>query len=252
LLVAAPDGWAPWRIELTGAGKPRGDLVDRERASIGLHPAGRLLIDRAGATATIARYERPSNRELVHPVLAAIAAVASWWSGRIALHAGAFGIADGCWAVLGDAGSGKSSLLASVAARGASLVADDLLVLDGASALAGPACIDLRADVAQQLGAGEPIGVVGGRERWRVETTAGPAALPLRGFVIPRWGETAEVMPVAPAERLPPLVGALALSLQPVRPAALLELAVLPMVALSRPRDLGTLDDAAAVLLDAL
>jgi hypothetical protein len=57
---------------------------------------------------------------------------------------------------------------------------------------------------------------------------------------------------VPPAERLPPLVGALALALQPARPAALLELAGLPMVVLSRPRDLAALDQAAAALLEAL
>jgi hypothetical protein len=135
-------------------------------------------------------------RELVHPHLAPGAAVLARWLGRETLHAGAVLAGGGAWAMLGDRESGKSSTLDWLAAHGHPVLADDLLVLDGSDVLAGPRCIDLRADAAQRLGAGEPLGVVGTRERWRLRLGPLASSAPLRGWGILDWGDDVAVEPV--------------------------------------------------------
>lgn len=50
--------------------------------------------------------------------------------GQLALHAGAVHTASGAVAFLGESGTGKSTLVASFAAAGASIISDDCLVLD--------------------------------------------------------------------------------------------------------------------------
>ena len=60
----------------------------------------------------------PEDGRLVHPVLATVGAVFAWWRGDVVFHGGAVVIGDGAWGLLGERGTGKSSLLAGLA-RGA-------------------------------------------------------------------------------------------------------------------------------------
>jgi hypothetical protein len=253
LLVEAPDDWPDWLIERHGRDPaPEVDFVDEDRASVALHPSGRLAIDRARAVASIEMTDPPGDGEVAHPYLAAIAAVAARWLGHIGLHAGGF-LHDGrVWAVMGDSSSGKSSMLAWLAGAGHGVMADDLLVVAGGDVLAGPHCVDLRPDVAQALGRGSSIGTAGGRERWRVVTAPVPPTAPLAGFVTLDWGSATSAALVPSAQRLPLIADSLALALAPADPAAVLDLAALPMLALERPRSFEALPESGEALMQAI
>jgi hypothetical protein len=185
---------------------------------------------------------------LVHPVLTTGLAYVSHLRGHATLHGGAF-LADGrAWAVIGAREAGKSTTLAALAARGVPVLADDLVVVDrDAHVLAGPACVDLRTDAARHFGA-ERVGVVGGRERWRVGTAEAPARVPFGGLVVLGWGDAATDLP--PADRVRVLHAQhYAGPLGPPAPALVLGLVERPMWRFERPRDWGRLDEALDGLL---
>ena len=197
-LVTAEPGWPTLEIQrLTGASTIRRSMVGADRAEIVLVAGDQLILERAPLRATFTTRTPLSDDALIHPYLAPAAAIAGYWLGREAFHAGAFVIDHGVWAVLGDKGSGKSSLLAWLAQQGHGIFADDALVLEGAMAFAGPRSIDLRAEPATRLAAGEPIGVVGDRERWRLELGQVAGRCRLRGWVFLGWGESVELTPVS-------------------------------------------------------
>ena len=96
--------------------------------------------------------------ELVHPFVTYLAIVAGRLLGREALHGGALVRDDGAWALLGPPGAGKSTTLAALQTAGATVMADDLVLLDqGDRVLSGPRCIDhaTRAPGALSCGFGE-------------------------------------------------------------------------------------------------
>ena len=146
--------------------------------------------------------DRPPDRDLVYPYLAPAAAVAARWMGRDSFHAGAVVVGGGAWAILGDNENGKSTTLAWLALHGHPVLTDDLLVVDGEAALAGPRCIDLREETSERLGVGEPLGVVGQRERWRLALGVVPAQVLLRGFVTLAWHSQLALESVRGPERL--------------------------------------------------
>ena len=194
-----------------------------------------------------------SDDELVHPYLGLAAAVISRWVGRESFHAGAFEAAGGAWIVAGDKGAGKSALLASLALRGQSVLADDIVVVDRGQALAGPRSIDLRADTAEALGVGENVAVAHGRERWRMALSAAEPALPILGWVFPAWAEGPPTLePVAPHDRLVRLAGSRVLRIATEQPELLVELAALPAWELRRGRDWDWLPGALDLLLATL
>ena len=151
---------------------------------------------------------------------------------------------------MGARESGKSSTLAWLAQAGLGVLCDDVLVLDGTTALAGPRVVDLRAETAAELGAGEPLGVVGARERWRFALEPVEPELPLRGFVFLAWGDSVAAARVAARERVLRLTRELMVRIAPPNPAALLDLAELPCWELRRPHGLGSLDAAGRRLLE--
>jgi hypothetical protein len=255
LLAAAPPSWPPVALAtrpLEPDSTPAMDVVGPHNARLPVQPGGWTEIEREGPRITFHLPDRPADEELVHPYLAPGAAVLARWLGREAFHAGAVLAGGGAWAVLGDRESGKSSTLGWLAAHGHPVLADDLLVLDGRDALAGPRCIDLRPDAAARLGAGEPLGVVGTRERWRLRLGPLAPSAPLRGWVILDWGEDVAVEPVRGAERLTALIPHRSVRLEPPRAVALMELASLPVLRLRRPRRWDALPRAAERLLAAI
>jgi hypothetical protein len=255
LLVDAPETWPALDIRLVTAGTdgvPERDEVGADRAALPLHGTGWMEIERAGPRIT---YHLPGDlraEELVHPYLAPGAAVLARWTGRESFHAGAILGGGGAWAVLGDRESGKSSTLGRLALDGHGVLADDLVVLDGARALAGPRCIDLRPDAAAHLGAGEPLGVVGSRERWRLRLDAVPAAVPLRGWIVLEWADEVAVEPVRGSDRLMALIPHRSVRLEPPDAGALVELASLPVLAFRRPRRWDALPEAVERLVAAI
>ena len=213
---------------------------------------GWVSIDRALRRAIFSLPQRPGDAALIHPHLASVAAMFAHWDGRETFHAGAFVVADKVWGVLGQREAGKSSFLASLALSGFPVLCDDILVLDHLTALAGPRSIDLRADAARQLAIGEPLGVVGTRERWRVMLDSIPAELPLGGWISLRWDSRTATSPVRGSDRLRELGAHRGLTLYPAKPHALIELSALPFMTLHRPRRWESGDDAIKCMLDAL
>ncbi|NAZ88580.1 hypothetical protein GTR00_21160, partial [Kineococcus sp. T90] len=221
---------------------------------------GSVLIERARRTTTFATARTLTDAEVVHPHLASTAATVAHWQGRLALHAAAVVAGGRAWALLGDRGAGKSTALYSLVRAGLEPVTDDVLVLDGARVLPGPRCVDLRLPSAEHFGAGDDLGVVGRRRRWRVAldepgagrgTARDPGAavdVELGGFVHLAWGEGTSVQDVPLAHRLPALVDALALRLPPPDRVGLLRLLALPTVRLTRARRLEEVEDVAAHL----
>ena len=99
------------------------------------------------------------------------------------LHAAAIEKDGNAVAILGDSGYGKSTLVAHALQAGARLLTDDLLVLDGATVLPGPARIKLDPAIAQaSLGTRNGTPMYDDRGKWIYELTpdefaTGPAPL---------------------------------------------------------------------------
>jgi hypothetical protein len=254
LLVPAAAGWP--RLELVryldGSPAAGEDRVDESTAQLTLVSGGAVRLDRRRGRAAFHLPRRPADHELVHPYLAPAALVAAHWLGRESFHAGAIVLDGGAWAVLGEKGAGKSSTLGWLAASGHTVLTDDVLVLDGPAALPGPRCVDLREEAAARLGAGEPIGRVGMRERWRLPLAGAPAAVPLRGWVSLAWGAEVAVTPVRGAERLRALARHRGVRLAPTDPAVLVELSALPHWELRRPQRWDAMEAGVTRLLAAL
>jgi hypothetical protein len=229
---------------------PEPEHVDDDRARLNLRSGGRVLIDRRGGRA---RFEVPHPvrpDELVHPYFAPAAAVIGRWLGRESVHAGALAVDGRALGVVGARGAGKSSTLAWWALAGGDVLCDDLLVIDGRAAFAGPRSIDLREDAAARLGAGEAIGVTGARERWRLRLAPATDGHVLVGFVFLAWGDSVSVRALGASERLARLVPQRGVRLEPLRHDAVLDLASLPAWEISRPRSWASLPEAGQRLLE--
>ena len=253
LIEGEPD-WPLLEIERhTGAASLGRSFITADRAAIALLAGDWLAVERVPLRAIYTTAQPLSDDALVHPYLAPAAAIAAYWLGRDAFHAGAFLLDGGVWGVIGDKESGKSSLLAVLARRGHGIVADDALVVERDVVFAGPRSIDLRQESARVLDAGESIGTVGDRERWRLPLDPVATMSRLRGWVVLAWGDSVEVSALSPGGRLQKLLGhRMIKGLPPPEPRLLLELSALRAFRLSRPRSWAQLDAAASRLVDAL
>lgn len=254
MLVDAPAAWSHLHLLVrpTSEAPPRADWLGPAAARVRLQSGGWVELDRHRATATFCLPSRPSDATLVHPHLAAAAIVVARWLGRESFHGGAFFSDGGVWAVLGEKGDGKSTLLASLALSGVPILADDVLVLDRGTALAGPRSVDLRREAAERLHTGAPIGRVGLRDRWRMTVAPIAPELPLRGWVILRWGDRVDVQGVRGARRLELLLPHRGIRVPPNDAAILMALSELPMLVLQRPRRWKDLHRSSERLLSAL
>jgi hypothetical protein len=224
--------------------------------------AAQVVLEASGGTVMLERdppralFRLPSafsDDALVHPYLAPAAAVHSVWLDRPSFHAGALALGGEAFGVLGERGDGKSSLLATLARAGCDVLTDDLLVLEGTTAFAGPRALDLRDDGHAALGVGEPLGLLGSRERWRVPLRPVAPALPLRGWFTLGWGDDVSVVPIPPADRIGILLRHASLTVvADTHPLTLLELAGLPAWQLVRPRSWDAVGRAAEAVLAAI
>jgi hypothetical protein len=242
LLVPADPRWPEFTVTARVAEPPvRPERIEEDRAEVRLRTGGRIEIDRrAGTIAYVVPYEL-SAEELVHPYLAPAATAVARWLGREALHAAAFAVDGRVWGLVGARDSGKSSTLAALAREGAGVVCDDMLVVDESTPFPGPRAIDLREDPARRLGVGEPLGMVGARERWRWRVPSVDGPLELAGWVFLDWGETIEVQSIPSVERLHSLFRHRGIMRPPTNPGLLVELAALPTYELRRPRSWASL-----------
>lgn len=253
VLVEAPARWPQLELVRASDGaRPATELVTTDHAKLWLPGGAGAELDRAACRAELYLPEYVSDRALVHPYLAPVALVMARWMGREGFHGGGIVAGGGVWAVLGVRTAGKSTMLAWLASSGVDVVCDDVLLIDGEMALAGPRTIDLREEAARRLDAGEPMGRVGARERWRL--TLGPieAELPLRGWITLEWGDAVSVEHVRGVEKLAALVPHRGVRLVPTDPAALVRFSALPHLRFTRPRNWDVLPEATDRLLDAI
>jgi hypothetical protein len=117
---------------------------------------------------------------------------------------------------------------------------------------AGPRCIDLRRETASALGLGINLGVVGTRERWRLQLDPVAAEFPLIGWISLGWGKPT-ILGVSMQQRISTLYECIALRVEQRDPdmlARLMDLIALPMVQVQRPRSIASLDSTAAAIFD--
>jgi hypothetical protein len=243
---------APAYTLSTEVGSAPGDheYLSDERAELRLQSGGRIHIDRNAGTVRFRVPHAVRADELVHPYLAPAAAVIGRWGGKETVHAGAFAAGGSVWALVGDRGAGKSSTLAWMARTGFEILCDDMIVLDGAVPHAGPRTIDLRADAAAHMDAGEAIGVTGARERWRLRLDPVAEGRPLAGWIFLAWGPELAARRLGGAERLQRIAAQRGLRLPPANPEVLLELSSLPAWELARPQSWDSLPASADLLLE--
>jgi hypothetical protein len=252
-LVPAEPDWPTYTlVNTTGRTEPPLDKLGEDRAELRLRSGGTILVDRLEARAEFVTPEALTSDELVHPYLAPVAAVAARWLGRDSFHGGAFALGDDVWGLLADREGGKSTTLAWIAAQGLPVVCDDMLVLEDGKPHAGPRVLDLRAEAAERLSAGNYLGIVGARERWRLELEDVPPRCRFRGWIFLTWGDDVAVEPVAPSQRLPRLTEHLGLRVPPLSPQRFLELAALPGWEFRRPHGWDRFEEAGSRLLAAL
>ncbi len=267
LRVAGLDGARPWmeplacderlgslHVEVTvGPGvAPERSTLDAERAELRLVGGGALRMRRGDGQARYWFSETPRADELLHPWLAPAAAVTHLWDGREAFHGGAFLAPAGAVVLLADKEGGKSTTLAWLAGTlGRPVLSDDLVIVSGGEAWAGPRCLDLRAGAPASGIDLEAARAVRRGERLRVRLAPVPAHAPVAGIVQLGWGETTMLAPVAAARRPSALLahrmfaGRLAGDSR-----AVLDLSALAMLSLTRPRGERGLRDATTALLD--
>jgi hypothetical protein len=240
LLAPSAGGFPPVWIAHDPVLPPEGEsFVDAQSACLRLRDGQRAIaIDRVRSSA-VYHGPRVPDDELVHPYLGPVATVFARWLGREAFHAGAFLVKDGAWALLGTNEAGKSTLLAAFAGRGGEVVCDDIVVVDGENAFAGPRCIDLRAPPDRS---GLPITEARAGSRWRVALPEIQPTVPLRGWVFLSWGSEHELREMGPVECLNRLALWRAWRKLPSDPKLMLKLAGLPAMSLSRSRRWDTLD----------
>ena len=194
----------------------------------------------------------PRDEDLLHPYLAPAAALAHLWAGNEALHAGAFATSAGAVALLAEKEGGKSTTLAWLAdEHRLPVLSDDLVVVERGSILSGPRCLDLRRASAVHLLSIAAAHQVRNAERVRITLPGAPAKAVAIATVVLRWGRRTRLEATRAADRPRELL--------PHRmyghrvtgdPRAILELAALPMLILTRPRTQDGLRDAAIALTD--
>jgi hypothetical protein len=253
LLIPAHSDWPDLALDSkVGEGVLTEDRVTEDAADLVLLTGGDVRMDRDPLRAVYTVPRPLGAEELVHPYLAVAATVAAYWLGRESFHAGAIVVGQEAWALVGDRGAGKSSTLAWLALQGHQVLCDDVLVVSGRNVLAGPRAVDLRGEAARELGTGERLGLIGGRERWRLELPAVQPVVPLRGWIFLDWGGEISMRALPPRDRLIHLTRHRSVRLPPRDPAALLDLAALPAWELRRPKDWVALRSATDALLAAI
>jgi hypothetical protein len=257
-LIEAPPQWPDVHVvRSTGASVEASESspaidVRPDSAAIRLIDGGVVTLDRAARTAVFRTPHPLSDDQLIHPALVYPASVFGHWLGRLAFHAGMFEAGGDAWALLGNRGAGKSSTLGWLAAAGYRVVADDMVVVDGSIAFAGPRSLDLQPDTAATLGLDGDAPLVRVGQRRRVALGPVEPERPIRGWVTLAWGEDIQVTRVPAADRLPLLTGHAHRPAASIDLTAILDLATLPTLELRRPKRLDALPAACEALVEAV
>jgi hypothetical protein len=238
LLGEALAGWPAVEVEWTSPldDPPETGSFGPSRCILPLLSGGHASFDRERR---LARLHKPGPAErqiLAHPCLSAVGLVFARWDGRVALHAGGVVVDGRAWGVLGAQEAGKSTTLAALAGAGHGVLCEDLLVLEGTNAFAGPRTVDLRPSAAAHYEDPGRLSEVRQGQRHRLVVAAVPPTVPLAGFFVLEAGDEVSVEPVAAADRLAALHPYVRLHDVGLPASGLLELIGLPMWRLRRSR----------------
>jgi hypothetical protein len=241
LLLPVPAAWPLLRLEQHHSSCEHGVLL----------PGGvRLALDEASRTATFYTEQPIPSNELIHPLLASAAVGAARWVGRDAYHAGAFLPPGGAWLLLAEGGAGKSTTLGMLATLGIGILTDDVLVLDGRHAFAGPRTIDLRPDAAAWLKGTDALAPSRQNTRYRLELAHCVATAPICGVVFLEWGARVDAEPSAAASERLTRIAAQRFPGGVDTAASALDLASLPCWVLRRPQGFESAREACHLLLE--
>lgn len=194
VLGAWPDGARDLERRPGTSGRTAWLVQAHDRAGILLRMTtlGAYRLEPAGTVAHCALPSRGPAWHWQRMVVAQVLPFAALLHGLEVLHAGAVALGGGAVAVAAPSQGGKSTLLAALVARGAPLVADDVVAAerDAAGAVLvhpGPGLLSLREGGLAALGAdAERLGPADPRlGPWRAVARA-PAPLPLRAFCVLR------------------------------------------------------------------
>ena len=255
LLNPAPPEWPLVNLvpaQGAGTSNPAAATFTGTRARIPMPDGGEIVVTRSPLVADVRLPTMPSAGELLHPYLGYVAVVVARWLARDCVHAGAFAVDGGAFALVGARGTGKSSVLGLLSRQGHGVVCDDVLVVGNGSVFAGPRFVDLRAEAAERLRAGEPIGIVGARERWRLPLPPVAPEIPLRGWLLLEWGSELAVERIAAGTALMRIHEQLSLFTAPREAIALLDLASFPAWRVTRPFGWESIEATVAAALAAV
>jgi hypothetical protein len=244
-LAPVPSAWPEWRITAEHGldrDKNRPESVGSDEAFIrfGDGSTAEVWREDPGGRLQLRLAREVAGNDIAHPFLAPVGMLGAYWSDRLPLHAGSFGLGGRAWLLAAGKAGGKSTTLAMLELAGHPVLADDLSVIEADLTVhRGPRLIDLRRDAAEALGVGDDVGRVGDRERWRYRIADGPLTLPLGGIVIPSWGKP-DVELIVGSERLPMLGPSLALRIPGWWDELFMDIALsVPMLRWTRPRELS-------------
>ncbi len=241
------DGWGEVqagspRWNVTVEGPPTQQFLEGAQWGFKLGDGGLARAEQAGTGGKLRlALTRPvPTRDLGHPYLSVVGMLAPLWAGGVALHGGVFVSYGRAWVMMGSKGGGKSTTLALMAQAGRQVLADDMAVV-GSNLMVhrGPRYIDLRQEVSEALGVGEPVGVLGTRERWRYRLGQAPMAAPLGGIIVPRWGDEESVASLDAVTRLRVVASSFPIAYPNDRSALVMDIAnSVPMLVWTRPEGL--------------
>lgn len=271
--VTTPD--VTIRLGKTGRGIPK---TDHNGSFFELHPHEAFLfweqvggfVVRDGKEITVDPLPGVEESLLRLPLLGAVFSAAIQQRGFLGLHASAVAIDGQAVVFVGASGQGKSTTAASLYARGHTLLADDLVVLDldteSGVPMLYPSFPQLKLfpeAAAASLGDNPddlPLLMAGVDKRSRVAKTGfSPQAVPVKCIYILKTNPTFEIESLLPQEQIVQLIqksyGALVFThwLKGKTAAAHLRKCValansVPLRWLKRPRDLGSLGELAQAI----
>jgi hypothetical protein len=131
--------------------------------------------------------------EIIHPNLQFVATTFAQWRGQEAFHAGAVLINGKLWGLLGDRGTGKSTILAQLNLHfGFPVLSDDVLVFLGRNVCAGPRLIGLRPSTKERLHLDPSTNYL--------QLSPVEAEYPLHGWLVLQWSRELSYRKLTPRE----------------------------------------------------
>jgi hypothetical protein len=220
--------------------------------------SGRFLVE-GGDRITLQRSPEAEDAALAYDLLDSVLAAVLRHRGLLVLHSSAAAAGGAAVAIAGASGSGKSTAVAALLARGFALLSDDVTALDAGSVLAGPAHLHLSEESA--VAVGQETSGLDFRRQLRMKAAV-PAAsrtemAPLRTLFVlgTHRGDNVRIRPLGGTEKFDAVRGCVygpVLAAEHARHfAALAALAALPVYRLERPAGRWSADEVARAIVEA-